>query len=83
MSAKPKVLTLGWEFPPLYAGGLGPACYGLTKALSKHIDNTLILPRSEKTFKVKNVNIIGLNHLAAEKLNIQSRKHMLPSLGIE
>lgn len=73
MSAKPKVLTLGWEFPPQYAGGLGPACYGLTKALSKYVDNTLILPRHEKKFKVKNVNIIGLNHFVKELLSVQSR----------
>lgn len=26
---------LGWEFPPFIAGGLGTACYGLTKALDK------------------------------------------------
>ncbi len=30
-----KVLMLGWEFPPLFAGGLGMVCYELTKALSK------------------------------------------------
>ena len=22
---------LGWEFPPFIAGGLGTACYGLTR----------------------------------------------------
>lgn len=26
---------LGWEFPPFIAGGLGTACYGLTKALDR------------------------------------------------
>ena len=26
----------GWEFPPHITGGLGTACYGLTKALSKY-----------------------------------------------
>jgi glycosyltransferase involved in cell wall biosynthesis len=25
---------LGWEFPPFISGGLGTACYGLTKAMS-------------------------------------------------
>jgi len=30
-----KVLMLGWEFPPKNIGGLGTACYGLTKALNK------------------------------------------------
>lgn len=28
------VLMFGWEFPPFHVGGLGVACYGLTRALS-------------------------------------------------
>jgi glycosyltransferase involved in cell wall biosynthesis len=28
----------GWEFPPHISGGLGTACYGLTKSLSKYED---------------------------------------------
>ena len=30
-----RILMLGWEFPPFIAGGLGVACYGLTKALDR------------------------------------------------
>ncbi|RLG17127.1 hypothetical protein DRN63_03300, partial [Nanoarchaeota archaeon] len=30
-----KVLMLAWEFPPLKSGGLGVACYHLTKELGK------------------------------------------------
>ncbi|NPA67363.1 MAG: glycosyltransferase [Chlorobi bacterium] len=33
-----KVLMFGWEFPPHISGGLGTACYGLTKALSAFDD---------------------------------------------
>ena len=33
-----KVLMFGWEFPPHISGGLGTACYGLTKSLSKFED---------------------------------------------
>ncbi len=29
-----KVLMFGWEYPPHISGGLGTACFGLTKALS-------------------------------------------------
>jgi len=40
-----KVLMFGWEFPPLSSGGLGTACYGLTKSLSgKGIEITFVLP---------------------------------------
>ena len=31
-----RVLMFGWEFPPHIAGGLGTACYGLTRGLAKH-----------------------------------------------
>ena len=38
---------LGWEFPPFISGGLGTACYGLTKALSKlGLEVTFVLPRA-------------------------------------
>lgn len=36
----------GWEFPPYNSGGLGTACYGLTKALSKEgVEITFVLPK--------------------------------------
>jgi glycosyltransferase involved in cell wall biosynthesis len=40
-----KVLMLGWEYPPHISGGLGTACEGLTKALSKRgIEITFVVP---------------------------------------
>ena len=37
---------LGWEFPPFISGGLGTACYGLTKAMSGlGTDIIFVLPR--------------------------------------
>jgi glycogen(starch) synthase len=37
---------LGWEFPPFISGGLGTACYGLTKALDQLGINVIFcLPR--------------------------------------
>ena len=42
-----KVLMFGWEFPPLSSGGLGTACYGLTKAMSKKgMEITFVVPYS-------------------------------------
>ena len=29
------IFMLGWEFPPFISGGLGTACYGLTRALNE------------------------------------------------
>ena len=41
-----RVLMLGWEFPPYIAGGLGTACYGLTRALNScGTDVLFVLPK--------------------------------------
>jgi len=41
-----RVFMLGWEFPPFISGGLGTACYGLTRALSKRQTQvTFVLPK--------------------------------------
>jgi len=41
-----RVLMFGWEFQPMNNGGLGTACYGLTKALAKNnIDILFVMPR--------------------------------------
>jgi len=41
-----RVFMLGWEFPPFISGGLGTACYGLTKALDQlGVKVTFVLPR--------------------------------------
>ena len=38
----------GWEFPPHISGGLGTACYGLTKGLSEidGIEVTFVVPKA-------------------------------------
>lgn len=42
-----KVLMFGWEFPPHIAGGLGTACYGMTKGLAKHgIKISFVMPKA-------------------------------------
>lgn len=44
--SKIRVLMFGWEFPPMNDGGLGVACYGLTKSLAKKdVEILLVLPR--------------------------------------
>jgi len=42
------VLMLGWEFPPFISGGLGTACYGLTRAMDRlGIRITFVLPKAK------------------------------------
>lgn len=64
-----RVLMLGWEFPPILTGGLGPACYGLAKALASFVELKIVIPKSDLNFKMKRVNIIGLNHFEYDSLS--------------
>ena len=64
----PKVLMLGWEFPPVINGGLGVACHDLCIALAKHANVTMIIPKSNPDFVVKNLDLIGLNTIDAKTL---------------
>ncbi|MFY9308316.1 MAG: glycosyltransferase [Bacteroidia bacterium] len=59
----PKVLMLGWEFPPIINGGLGVACHDLSAAMSDLANITMVIPKSSPGFKMKNMNLIGLNSL--------------------
>ena len=64
----PKILMLGWEFPPVINGGLGVACHDLCIALSKYASVTMIIPKSNPDFVVKNLNLIGLNTIDTKTL---------------
>lgn len=45
-----RVLTFGWEFPPSKNGGLGVACYGLTRELLQAgVEVIFVLPRTQET----------------------------------
>ena len=42
-----RILMLGWEFPPFISGGLGTACYGLTRALDRQGHEVIfVLPKA-------------------------------------
>jgi glycosyltransferase involved in cell wall biosynthesis len=55
-----KILMFGWEFPPHNSGGLGVACYGLTKALSKKkVKVVFVLPRKLEGMDESFLKIVG------------------------
>ncbi|MBS1688082.1 MAG: glycosyltransferase family 4 protein [Bacteroidetes bacterium] len=42
-----RVLMFGWEFPPHISGGLGTACYGLTRGLLQNmVDLIFVVPKA-------------------------------------
>jgi len=55
---------LGWEFPPFIAGGLGTACYGLTKAMANAGHEVLfVLPRRIDRSHSSHVTLLTPNDL--------------------
>lgn len=68
-----KVLMFGWEFPPRISGGLGTACYGLTKGLSKIPDMEVIfvIPKVFGDEDNESVRLIGANQIPVTRKNIQ------------
>jgi glycosyltransferase involved in cell wall biosynthesis len=53
---------LGWEFPPFKSGGLGTACYGLTKGLARQgVHVTFVMPVAPEGAKAEFVKLVGAN----------------------
>ena len=76
-----RVLKLGWEFPPLINGGLGIACLGLSRALSKHVDLTVVVPRSASDANFDGFTLRGLNNLTIEELETVESKYRYESFA--
>src|SRR5215467_9171312 len=61
-----RILMLGWEFPPFIAGGLGVACYGLTKALDRLGHQVIfILPKPVDRSHASHVRMLSPMSIAA------------------
>jgi len=54
-----RVLMFGWEFAPIYSGGLGVACAGMVKGMVEQGANvTFVIPRLPEKVKVKGVKVL-------------------------
>ncbi len=61
-----RVLMFGWEFPPHIAGGLGTACYGLTRGLAKQdVQVTFVMPHAYGDEDQRFVKVINASDVEA------------------
>ncbi|MDY6934982.1 MAG: glycosyltransferase family 4 protein [Spirochaetota bacterium] len=59
-----KVLMFGWEFPPFISGGLGTACFGITKGLiDNDVDITFVLPTKKGKGIANQIKVIGADEV--------------------
>ena len=70
-----RVLMFGWEFPPHISGGLGTACYGLTKGLSyfDDMDILFVVPKAFGDEDQSKLRLIGANDVVLSEQNIHYR----------
>jgi glycogen(starch) synthase len=70
---------LGWEFPPFISGGLGTACYGLTKALDQlGVKVTFVLPKMVDSQYATHVKLLtpGLRQREGEAARQQELRNV-------
>ena len=60
-----RVLMFGWEFPPHISGGLGTACYGMTKGLAHNdVDVLFVMPSASGDEDQSDISIINASDVA-------------------
>ena len=65
-----KVLMFGWEFPPHITGGLGTACYGMTKGLLKQGAEVLfVVPKAYGDEDQRAVRIVNASDVVVDFKN--------------
>ena len=65
-----KVLMFGWEFPPHIAGGLGTACYGMTKGLAVNdVDVLFVMPSASGDEDQSAVKIINASDVPVDTVS--------------
>ena len=74
-----RVFMLGWEFPPFISGGLGTACYGLTKAMDQlGMKIIFVLPKVVDSSCASHVKLLTpnsvLNQSGAEPRGLKNVK---------
>ncbi|MDD4848494.1 MAG: glycogen/starch synthase, partial [Bacteroidales bacterium] len=68
-----RVLMFGWEFPPHISGGLGTACYGLTKGLAKNgVEVIFVVPKAWGDEDQSSVRIVN-----AEEITVNVTQHFV------
>lgn len=72
-----KILMFGWEFPPFISGGLGTACYGLTKSMAgRGMDISFVLPRVKGNGGGSPVRILDASQIDLGVTGLEHYEHL-------
>lgn len=65
---------LGWEYPPEITGGLGTACEGLTRALTRAgIDVLFVAPRTSARSESEHLELLGCDQVPIPRRRLRYR----------
>ena len=71
-----KVLMFGWEFPPHITGGLGTACFGMTKGLAKNgVEVLFVVPRAFGDEDQTSIRLLNASDVAINLDNERDRRY--------
>ncbi len=69
-----KVLMFGWEFPPHITGGLGTACFGMTKGLLKNgVEVLFVVPKAYGDESEEAVRLINASDVTIDVRNTEQQ----------
>ena len=66
----------GWEFPPHITGGLGTACFGLTKGLVKHgVEVIFVVPKAFGDETKEGFRLVNASDVVLDFTKTETREH--------
>jgi glycosyltransferase involved in cell wall biosynthesis len=73
-----RVLMFGWEFPPHISGGLGTACYGLTRGMSviPDLDILFVVPKAYGDEDQSRIRILGAGDVTLDMRKIRHHRFL-------
>ncbi len=80
-----RVLMFGWEFPPHISGGLGTACYGLTRGMStiSGMEILFVVPRAYGDEDQSRFRVIGAGDVPINMRTVKESKFLKDFSHIE
>ena len=73
-----KVLMFGWEFPPHISGGLGTACYGLTRGMASipGLDILFVVPKAYGDEDQSKIKLLGAGDISLDLRTVKERSFL-------
>ena len=73
-----RVLMFGWEFPPHISGGLGTACYGLTRGMSviPGLDILFVVPKAHGDEDQSRMRVMGAGDVTLDLRKVKEHQFL-------